>query len=176
MERMKSNYEKSIVKGLSVLSYVAFWAYCGLMIVVMGAIVFMISNGDNSAHPTVARAFEVAGDHVAITSLMIVALYAVMALRSVILFAVYQMLREFYHDHIFTALNLRYIRRCTYAFAGLVIADGILAIIWHFSKYQIGLSHGQSIVTEILAWLVVYTIYVIFQRGVKLKQENEDFV
>lgn len=168
--------EKRTIKFLSLVSYIGFWLCCALMVLLTGLFIFMLFNGDSSAYPRAARAFMESQHQISLTIVTTIVLYIVLILRAFILLLIYKMLHEFSHEHFFTVMNLHYLRRCTHSFAGLVGADGILLIIWEFFRFQIGISHGQSIITELLAWFAVYTVYIIFRKGLTFKTENEDFV
>lgn len=173
---MNSKYERLFINFLSVLTLVVFLIHCIIFLIVSGGGLAALIIGKNPNFPYISYIVTTSQGHLPSTFISFFMVLGVLVCRAIIIFAIYKMLRRLYNNHIFDDFNLKYIRWCSVSFSGLVLCDGVLALIWHFIHREVAVSKGQSLGIEILAWFTIYVIYIVFKKGRLLQKENEDFV
>ncbi|MBU9789148.1 hypothetical protein KTE19_10970 [Lentilactobacillus sp. IMAU92037] len=173
---MNQKYESWFIQLLSIGSLLAFIVQALLTAIVAFGTLATLIIGNNPNFPLIAKLAVRAHSAFTESLVTILIVIGVLIFRTIIIFALYKLLRQFHTNDIFNDRNLSYIRWCSYSFGGLVIFDGMLALIWKFLHFEAAVSYGQSLFAEILAWFTIYVIYIIFKRGLALKKENEDFV
>jgi hypothetical protein len=111
-------------------------------------------------------------------SLSITALTVIMfSLRVFIVYLIYRFLKQITMYTIFNETNLQFIRLINYSFIGFIGLDVISTIIFK-SVHSVGsaLSNGHGLGFEILAWFVIYVIYVVFEYGLQIQKDNDAII